>query len=103
MGVFGCVPAYDRFFISGIKVNKTSTGKFNKKSLLKLVEFYKKNKEEFEKTRKKMKIGNKNYPQMKLIDMGFWQIGFEKEEQEKKKKKKTTNENQKQKKKNSIR
>ena len=32
---------------------------------------------------KNMKINNKNvenkYPQMKVLDMGFWQIGFEKE------------------------
>jgi hypothetical protein len=25
-----------------------------------------------------MRVGDLIYPQMKLLDMGFWQIGFEK-------------------------
>ena len=77
MGTFGCVPAYDRYFIQGVKSQKITTGVFNIHSLLKLADFYEKNKEKFEKTRKNLKVYDLPYPQMKLLDMGFWQIGFD--------------------------
>lgn len=77
MGTLGCVPAYDRYFISGIKNQKISTGTYNMKSILKLVDFYENNKDQFEAVRVNMSINGKPYPQMKILDMGFWQIGFE--------------------------
>lgn len=79
MGTFGCVPAYDRYFIEGVKDQKVTTGNYNLKSLLKLVDFYESNKEKLEKTRKSLTVYSLPYPQMKLLDMGFWQIGFEKD------------------------
>ena len=27
--------------------------------------------------RKGLRVGKREYPQMKMIDMGFWQIGFD--------------------------
>ena len=39
MGTLGCVPAYDRYFIDGIKDQGISTGNYNLRSLLKLVDF----------------------------------------------------------------
>lgn len=33
----------------------------------------------FENVRDNFKAGDIEYPQMKIIDMGFWQIGTEKE------------------------
>ena len=77
MGTLGCVPAYDRYFINGIKDQKVSTGNYNLRSLLKLVDFYEKNYERLEEARNKLKVYDLQYPQMKLLDMGFWQIGFE--------------------------
>ena len=77
MGTLGCVPAYDRYFVAGIKRDKVATGIYNINSLIKLVNFYELNYEEFESIRKQMIVGNIIYPQMKLIDMGFWQIGYE--------------------------
>ena len=77
LGTLGCVPAYDRYFISGIKHERVATGKYSKKSLLKLIEFYENNREMLEPVRKTMQIGSIEYPQMKMLDMGFWQIGFE--------------------------
>lgn len=79
MGTFGCVPAYDRYFIDGVKDQKITTGNYNKNSLLGLVDFYENNKIRLEKTRKELKVYDLPYPQMKLLDMGFWQIGFEKD------------------------
>ena len=80
MGTLGCVPAYDRYFIAGIKNQKISTGNYNFNSLLKLVEFYEENNDKLEKVRKTLKVCDMDYPQMKLLDMGFWQVGFELDE-----------------------
>ena len=41
------------------------------------VDFYEDNYTRLEQTRKKLKVYDLPYPQMKLLDMGFWQIGFE--------------------------
>lgn len=79
MGTLGCVPAYDRYFIDGIKDQNVSTGNYNLQSLLKLVDFYEKNSVRLEQARKGLKVYDLPYPQMKLLDMGFWQIGFEKD------------------------
>lgn len=77
MGTLGCVPAYDRYFIAGIKNQKVATGNYNLKSIMQLVDFYEKNSARFEPVREKMKVEGTPYPQMKMIDMGFWQVGLE--------------------------
>ena len=79
MGTFGCVPAYDRYFIDGVKNQKVSTGNYNLSSLLKLVDFYEENYSELEQARSNMEVCGLPYPQMKMLDMGFWQIGFDKD------------------------
>ncbi|MCI8793323.1 MAG: hypothetical protein HFG38_11090 [Eubacterium sp.] len=79
MGSLGCVPAYDRYFIDGVKGQKVTTGIYNIKSILKLVDFYDTNHVRLEETRKRLKVYDLPYPQMKLLDMGFWQIGFERD------------------------
>ena len=77
MGTLGCVPAYDRYFISGIKNQKVATGNYNIKSIMQLVNFYEKNADRLEPIREKMEVEGMPYPQMKMIDMGFWQVGFD--------------------------
>lgn len=77
MGTLGCVPAYDRYFVAGIKREKVATGNYNINSIIKLVDFYESNKGILELTREQMVVGDILYPQMKLIDMEFWQIGYE--------------------------
>ncbi len=77
MGTLGCVPDYDRYFIAGIKAQGVATGNYNINSILKLVDFYEKNADRLEPVRKGMLIYDLLYPQMKMLDMGFWQIGFE--------------------------
>ena len=76
MGTIGCVPAYDRYFIEGVKNRKVAIGKYGINSIMQLVDFYEHNEEQLEKIRMKMKIEDIPYPQMKILDMGFWQIGF---------------------------
>lgn len=77
MGTLGCVPAYDRYFIAGIKNQKVATGNYNLKSIMQLVNFYEKNSDRLEPVREKMEVEGMPYPQMKVIDMGFWQVGLE--------------------------
>lgn len=77
MGTLGCVPAYDRYFISGIKNQKVATGNYNIKSVLQLVDFYEKNADRFDQVQENMHVFDLLYPQMKIIDMGFWQIGYD--------------------------
>lgn len=77
MGTLGCVPAYDRYFISGIKKQKVASGNYNIKSIIQLVDFYEKNIVELENIRKNMKVNGMAYPQMKILDMAFWQIGLD--------------------------
>ena len=79
MGTLGCVPAYDRFFVDGIKKYKVTTQEYSRNSLLKLVDFYEEHNGRLEEARRGMRVGDLTYPQMKLLDMGFWQVGFEKD------------------------
>lgn len=53
MGTLGCVPAYDRYFIAGIKNQKVATGNYNIRSIMKLVKFYEKNADRLEPIREK--------------------------------------------------
>ena len=64
MGALGCVPAYDRYFIMGVKHQNVTTGLYNMKSLLKLVDFYEENKTQLEATRKTLTVEGLPYPQM---------------------------------------
>lgn len=77
MGTLACVPAYDRYFVAGIKKENVSTGNYNIQSILKLANFYEENVDKLESARETLIVGKEKYPQMKMIDMGFWQIGFD--------------------------
>lgn len=79
MGTLGCVPAYDRFFQDGVATYKVTTQEYSRNSLLKLVDFYEEYNDRLEEARRGMRVGDLIYPQMKLLDMGFWQIGFERD------------------------
>ena len=79
LGTLGCVPAYDQFFVKGIRKKHAASGIYNTKSLLQLAAFYESNHAALELFRSDLRIeeGKLQYPQMKLLDMGFWQIGIE--------------------------
>ena len=79
MGTLGCVPAYDRFFQDGVATYKVTTQEYSRNSLLKLVDFYEEYNDRLEEARRGMRTEDLTYPQMKLLDMGFWQIGFERD------------------------
>lgn len=77
MGTLGCVPAYDRFFQDGVATYKVTTREYSPKSVRRLVDFYEAHNDRLEEARRGMRTDDLIYPQMKLLDMGFWQIGFE--------------------------
>ena len=77
MGTLGCVPAYDRFFQDGVAIYKVTTQEYSLESVRKLAKFYEAHNDRLEEARRGMQTEDLIYPQMKLLDMGFWQIGFE--------------------------
>ena len=77
MGALGCVPAYDRNFVTDIRSQNIAIGTYNIKSILQLVDFYEKNIEQLDSVQKNFIVADMLYPQMKILDMGFWQIGFD--------------------------
>ena len=79
MGTLGCVPAYDRFFQDGVATYKVTTQTYSLESVRKLAKFYEEHNDRLEEARRGMRTEDLIYPQMKLLDMGFWQVGFEKD------------------------
>lgn len=77
MGTPGCVPAYDRFFQDGVATYKVTTREYSLKSVLRLVDFYEAYKDRLEEARRGFEGDDLVYPQMKVLDMGFWQVVFE--------------------------
>ena len=77
MGTLGCVPAYDRFFQDGAKYLGLEHNSYKEKSLRELADFYEAHNDRLEEARRGMRVGDLTYPQMKLLDMGFWQIGYD--------------------------
>ena len=79
LGTLGCVPAYDTFFEKGARHLGIKEKNYNEDSLLELADFYEAHNDRLEEARRGMRVGDLIYPQMKLLDMGFWQVGFEKD------------------------
>ena len=79
MGTLGCVPAYDRFFEDGARYFGLEKKTYHEDSLLELTDIYEAHNDRLEEARRGMRTEDLSYPQMKLLDMGFWQIGFEKD------------------------
>ena len=76
MGTLGCVPAYDRFFQDGAKYLGLEHNSYKENSLLELADFYEEHNDRLEEARRGLEGDDLPYPQMKLLDMVFWQIGF---------------------------
>lgn len=55
MGTLGCVPAYDRYFIEGVKNKKIAAGRFGRNSIMSLIDFYEQNEQKLERARKELK------------------------------------------------
>jgi len=77
LGTLGCVPAYDRLLTDGLRNENITIFSFNKRSIKQLAQYYLDNQNEFENIQKDFNMTGIDYPQMKLIDMYFWKVGFE--------------------------
>ncbi|MBT3982915.1 MAG: hypothetical protein HOE90_16260 [Bacteriovoracaceae bacterium] len=78
LGTVGCIPAYDRYFIDGMRMSGIKYSKLSQTNLSAVSQFYKNNKAEFIRAQKAIQKKCKvNYPAMKLVDMYFWEIGFQ--------------------------
>lgn len=77
LGTLGCVPAYDRFFKDGLSISNVAPQRYGKSSLLQLANYYVNHEEELEDFRKQISAGKTAYTPMKIIDMCFWQLGFD--------------------------
>ena len=96
LGTLGCVPAYDEMLKRAIKFGKEECNenkfiqRFGKRSFEALIDFYARENTKLEKKRKTLALKDFpkiKYPQMKLLDMGLWQLGLEKTEIDNEKKK----------------
>jgi hypothetical protein len=87
LGTFACVPAYDRYFIDGLQEMKMEHTGFSEVSLNELFNFIDYNDSEIIHAQKLIFSKNQNhYPRMKILDMYFWQIGYDKDLKAKKRK-----------------
>ncbi len=77
LGTLGCIPAYDRFFIDGMRTKGLSYSYLNPTNFSSVVDYFIEYNEEFLKAQKVIieKNGTK-YPAMKLVDMYFWNLGY---------------------------
>ncbi len=80
MGTMGCVPAYDDYFLKGLRKHqkpKIKNRTFNYDSFKELVRFYQENSNEFEKSDISFRTHKDNllYPPMKNLDLYFWGVG----------------------------
>ena len=76
------MPAYDTYFGIGAKYLGLKKDSCNEESLLELADFYEAHNDRLEEARRGMRTEDLTYPQMKLLDMGFWQVGYDQETKE---------------------
>ena len=77
MGVYGCVPAYDRYVKYTLKEYNIGHPSFCSLKLKELNEFYLEWKSVIDDENQKINSNGIKYPTMKILDILFWQIGFD--------------------------
>lgn len=77
LGVFGCAPAYDRFFVDAAREYKVCSGLWGERSIKSLWQYYQHHYEAFEGLRHELSADGVLYPPMKLMDMCLWQLGYD--------------------------
>ena len=78
LGTVGCVPAYDRYFKKALADTGAAPQVFSAKSIRTLGSLYLDHEDEFEKLRKH--CGSRiEYPAAKILDMCFFEYGFQRD------------------------
>ena len=82
LGTFGCLPACDRYFIDGFRSAGFKYSRPNARFVERVLHFCRDNLRDFREEQTTIeRSGGMRYPLMKLIDMYFWQIGYERASQ----------------------
>jgi len=77
LGTLGCLPACDRYFIDGFKIEKNKYSYLNAKFVERVLQFSRHNLRDLREEQERIsRSGGIHYPLMKLVDMYFWQIGY---------------------------
>ena len=77
-GTFGCLPAVDRYFISGFKRDRLKYSRLNSRFIERVLDFSLANLPELRRAQADIvRRGGTRYPLMKLVDMYFWRRGFQ--------------------------
>ncbi|HPF99009.1 MAG TPA: hypothetical protein PLE77_03005 [Kiritimatiellia bacterium] len=77
MGTVGCLPAYDRYVVAGMRHKGVAYSGLSSTHISSLLTFYRANAEEFKKAQTRVSSPALRYPIMKVLDMYFWSIGNE--------------------------
>jgi len=78
LGTFGCLPACDRYFIAGFKHKGFQYSCLNDDFIRRLLSFCQEHLLELREIQRNIeRAGGIHYPLMKLVDMYFWQTGYE--------------------------
>jgi hypothetical protein len=78
LGTFGCLPACDRFFINGFKDAGFQFSYVNANFIQRVLQFTRDNFRELREEQARIDgMARMRYPLMKLVDMYFWEVGFE--------------------------
>ncbi|MXY67880.1 MAG: hypothetical protein F4Y47_04895 [Acidobacteriia bacterium] len=78
LGTVGCLPACDRYVKNGFAAQKLLFSRLDRGSVDRILQFCVQNRMELAEQQSKIDdCGGPRYPLMKLVDMHFWQIGYE--------------------------
>ncbi len=78
LGTFGCLPACDQYFIAGFRSAGLGYSYLNTKLVKKLLAFFCEHLKELRREQATIRDhSGAHYPLMKLVDMYFWQLGYE--------------------------
>lgn len=80
LGTLGCVPAYDRFFRHALSLKGIAAQSFTEASIMALGKFYMSHETAFE-TLRQYCSERVEYPAAKIIDMCFFEYGFQNSEE----------------------
>jgi hypothetical protein len=81
LGTVGCLPACDRYFIDGFKREGYSYTRLNDPFLTRILQFCEDHRGQLHSEKKRIELdGGIRYPFMKLVDMNFWQVGYERDQ-----------------------
>jgi hypothetical protein len=84
LGTFGCLPACDRFFIDGWRSEGLQYSYLNSNFIERTLRFCRNHIAEFREEQARIaREGGMRYPLMKLVDMYFWEIGYERDRSKK--------------------